>query len=358
MEAPKPTIPTKMKDFPISIGKDGFNLSIYCSQDSMKFILNRRDKNDDPLKFEKSFTFEELTKISKWFKIFDSLEEVYEDIIKLMENKQININLEESIAKLVFNINMEKIKEFDIFLEKKELTKDELINNLIKENKELKIKVNNLEKRLNSLEERFNAFEKNSKELKIKVNNLEKRLNSLEERFNAFEKNSKKEKETDNKEDNKNEIWKSDIIDDEDKKTLNNWINLNNNKTIKLLYKASRDGDNYQDFYRLCEDKGPTITIGLTTKGCKFGGFTSLSWKNPHIGKEFYEDKSAFIFSLNKKRKFYPKRGNNNHVCMWSDKGPSFGGGNDITFHNNCLHNNNSYNNCPSTYQTEKYELN
>ena len=333
MEAPKPTIPSKMKDFPISIGRDGFNLSICCSQDSMKFILNHRDKNDDPLKFEKSFTFEELNKISKWFKIFDSLEEVYEDIIKLMENKQININLEESIAKLVFNINMEKIKEFDIFLEKKELTKDELINNLIKENKELK----------------------------IKVNNLEKRLNSLEERFNAFEKNSKKEKETDNKEDNKNEIWKSDIIDDEDKKTLNNWINLNNNKTIKLLYKASRDGDRYQDFYKLCEDKGPTITIGLTTKGYKFGGFTSLSWKNPQNGSgtnKFYEDKSAFIFSLNKKRKFYPKRGNNNHVCMWSDKGPSFGGGNDITFHNNCLHNNNSYNNCPCTYQTEVYELN
>ena len=299
MEAPKPTIPSKMKDFPISIGKDGFNLSICCSKDSMKFILNHRDKNDEPLKFEKSFSFEELNRISKWFKIFDSLEEVYEDIIKLMENKQININLEESIAKLVFNINMEKIKEFDIFLEKKELTKDELINNLIKENKELK----------------------------IKVNNLEKRLNSLEERFNAFEKNSKNEKGTDNKEDNRNEIWKSDIIDDEDKKTLNNWINLNNNKTIKLLYKASRDGDNYQDFYRLCEDKGPTITIGLTTKGYKFGGFTSLSWKNPHNGfgnYRFYEDKSAFIFSLNKKRKFYPIIGKTDNVCMWSDRGPSF----------------------------------
>ena len=53
---------------------------------------------------------------------------------------------------------MEKIKEFDIFLKKIELTKDELINNLIKENKELKDKVNNLEQRLNSLEDRFNGF--------------------------------------------------------------------------------------------------------------------------------------------------------------------------------------------------------
>jgi chaperonin cofactor prefoldin len=160
MEAPKPIIPSKMKDFPVFVGKDNFNLSISYSNDSIKFFLNHKDKNDEPLKFAKSFSFEELNKISKWFKIFDSLEEVYEDIIKLMENKQVNINLEENIAKLVFNINMEKIKEFDIVLAKKELTKDELINNLISENKELKIKVNNLEKRINSLEERFKSFRK------------------------------------------------------------------------------------------------------------------------------------------------------------------------------------------------------
>ena len=333
MEATKPSIPSRKNYFQISLGKDNSNLSICCSNNSIKFMLSHKSKSDKHLKFEKSFTFEELNKISKWFKIFDSLEEVYEDIIKLMENKQVNINLEENIAKLVFNINMEKIKEFDIVLAKKELTKDELINNLISENKELK----------------------------IKVNNLEKRINSLEERFNAFEKKSQTEKKEENIEVNKNEIWKSDIIDQEDKKILNSWINLNNNKTIKLLYKASRDGDSYQDFYRLCEDKGPTITIALTTKGYKFGGFTSLSWKNPHNGEncnKYYEDKNSFIFSLNKKRKYYSKIGYNNQVCMWSDRGPSFGGGNDMTLYNNCLHNNKSYNKCPLTYQTEKYELN
>jgi len=162
MEAPKPFIPLKKKDFQIDLNKGYANLSICCSNNSISFILNHKNINNECLKFEKTFTFEELNKISKWFRIFDSLEEVYNDIIKLMENKQINISLEENVAKLVFNINMEKIKEFDIFLEKRELTKDELINNLINENKELKIKVNNLEKRINSFEERFNAFEKKS----------------------------------------------------------------------------------------------------------------------------------------------------------------------------------------------------
>jgi hypothetical protein len=62
---------------------------------------------------------------------------------------------------------------------------------------------------------------------------------------------------------------------------------------------------------------------------------------------------------LNKKKKYFQKSlGDSHAVCMWKDRGPSFGGGNDMTLHNNCLHNENSYNNCPSTYQTEKYELN
>ena len=337
MEAPKPITPTesKKRDFPISIGNDNCIFSIVLSTENIQFIIKK--ENDSAFKFEKSLTFEQLNKISKWFKIFDSLEEVYVDIIKLMEKKQINIDLEQNSVNLKFNINMEKIKEFDLLLEQKELSKDEIIHNLIKDNKELKKKVEHLEKKMNDYEKRLNIIEE---KLSNKKDNV---LQAIQTKGN-------------------NDIFNSDIINEEDKNTLNNWINLNNNKKIKLLYKASRDGDSYQDFYRLCEDKGPTITIALSKKGYKFGGFTKLSWKNPNNGKDgnkFYEDNEAFIFSLNKKRKYYPKIEDKKYaVCMWSDRGPSFGNGNDLTLHNNCLHNNNSYNNCPDTYQIEKCGLN
>ena len=190
------------------------------------------------------------------------------------------------------------------------------------------------------------------------MNEYEKRLNIIEEKLSNKNGNIIQTI----KNNVNNDIFNSDIINEEDKKILNDWININNDKKIKLLYKASRDGDNYQDFYRLCENKGPTITVALTTKGYKFGGFTKLSWKNPNNGNgsnKYYEDNEAFIFSLNKKRKYYPKLDKKKFaVCMWSDRGPSFGGGNDLTLNNNCLHNNNSYNSCPHTYQTEKCELN
>ena len=53
---------------------------------------------------------------------------------------------------------MEKIKEFNISLEPKEITKDEIINNLVQKNNELQIKVNNIEERLNSLEKILNEL--------------------------------------------------------------------------------------------------------------------------------------------------------------------------------------------------------
>ena len=325
MEPPNPSSNSIIKEYHIITNNNNFNLSIYFSN-SLFFKLKYFNENEELDKFEKKLSLDDLKKISKWFNIFDSLDEVFSDIIKLIENKQINIIIENNIAKLIFDINMEKIKEVIINLEKKELTKDELIDNLIEENKQLKLRLNNLEKRFDSLEKKFNNL-KNKKAENI---------------YN-------------------NDIIYSDIINNEDKKILNNWFNSNNDKTIKLLYKASKDGDNYNDFYRLCENKGPTITIVLTTEGLKFGGYTSISWSNPNNegnNTKYYEDKNAFIFSLDKKKKFYPKTNDKYHVCMYSDRGPSFGGGNDLSLHNKCLHNNNSYNRCPETYQTKKYELN
>ena len=325
MEPPNPFSNSIIKEYQIITNNNNFNLSIYFSN-SLFFKLKYFNENNELDKFEKKLSLDDLKKISNWFNIFDSLDEVFSDIIKLIENKQINIIIENNIAKLIFDINMEKIKEVIINLEKKELTKDELIDKLIEENKQLKLRLNNLEKRFDSLEEKFNNLKNKKAE-------------------NIY----------------KNDIIYSDIINNEDKKILNNWFNSNNDKTIKLLYKASKDGDNYNDFYRLCENKGPTITIVLTTEGLKFGGYTSISWSNPineGNNTKYYEDKNAFIFSLDKKKKYYPKANDKYQVCMYSDRGPSFGGGNDLSLHNKCLHNNNSYNRCPETYQTKKYELN
>ena len=339
----------KEKEFTISIGEEDYILTFINSDDSI--IFNAKLDIDFTFQYENVLKIEQLKEISNWFNSFSSSEEILEQLVKLMDDEKINFNLEENMVKMTFNIENEN--EFYIYLERKELTKDEIIDNLTKENKELKIRVNNLEDDLTSFEERLYLLEK-----ELKKDSGEKH----EKKGKKGKKEKKDKKEKEKSKSGKNEIFKSDIINEEDKKTLEAWFNLDKNKVIKLLYKASKNGDNYGDFYKFCGNKGPTIIIILTKNGHRFGGFTKISWKNPKNGADnykYYEDKDAFIFSLDKKKKYILKSDKIKFaVCMWSDQGPSFGDGNDIQISNNCLHNNDSYNNSPSSYQTEKYELN
>ena len=46
----------------------------------------------------------------------------------------------------------------------------------------------------------------------------------------------------------------------------------------ELIYKMSENGSSPKIFHKLCDNKGPTLTI-IKTKGNKiFGGFNSLRW--------------------------------------------------------------------------------
>ena len=151
-----------------------------------------------------------------------------------------------------------------------------------------------------------------------------------------------------------------DLITEEEKKLLQEFIGKD--KRVKLLYKASKDGDKADNFYAKCENKGPTLTLILTNNQRKFGGYTSLSWKRPvNDDPVYYKDENAFIFSLNKKKKYNLRNEQDRRekaVCMYKNKGPAFGGGNDFAIYNECCKNSNSYSNCPYTYKTFQFELN
>ena len=349
-DAPKPEIMIKSQKFEINMNNKKYDILTELSSNNLIIIINNSEEIP-PIKFLGSFTLSDLFKICNWFKMFESINDVYDEIGKLFENKKVSLNLQEDLITLIFEIDMVKIKNFNILLKKSDSSNEDIIKMLCENLKKCQEENLILKNRINDLEKRINN-DKNDLEKRISnyKNDLEKRIKILEEKFKKNEKEEIKEK---------NEFLTSDILNDDDKKLLTEWFNQNNNKSIKLLYKASRDGDGYQDFYNKCEKKGPTITIALTTSGNKFGGYTSLSWQKPNFSNQYYPDNNSFLFSLNKKKKYFQKSlGDSHAVCMWKDRGPSFGGGNDMTLHNNCLHNENSYNNCPSTYQTEKYELN
>ena len=134
------------------------------------------------------------------------------------------------------------------------------------------------------------------------------------------------------------------ILNEEEKKMINNWIlkKLNQeNKTVEmnLLYKLTRDGDSSSTFHSYCNGQGYTLTLIRNTLGYRSGGFTTQSWNSygNYIG-----DNNAFLFSLDYKECYFTFDGIN-AIYDNSGNGPS--------------QNNSSYCNFPYSYGGGKYRV-
>ena len=90
---------------------------------------------------------------------------------------------------------------------------------------------------------------------------------------------------------------------------IKNWISPKIIKKTKLLYRKSKDGDSYDTFHKLCDNKGETIVFIKSTEGFIVGGYTSLSWDNYSGTKN---DKDTFLFSLTNNKIF---RKNSSDYC-------------------------------------------
>jgi len=88
------------------------------------------------------------------------------------------------------------------------------------------------------------------------------------------------------------------------------------------------DGFDSKSFHNKCDNKSPTVTIGQSTKGNIFGGYTSIIW-GTHNG--WANDSKAFIFSITYKTK-HDKQKNQNSVHDINHHGPIFGAGVDVDF--------------------------
>ena len=148
------------------------------------------------------------------------------------------------------------------------------------------------------------------------------------------------------------------ISNDEMEKMIANWINPNVNIKFKLLYKVSRDGDRISTFTEKVKGKSPTLVIVKSKSGFKFGGYTSVEW-NMTGSYTYKSDNSAFIFSIDKKKKYKLKTNYESFAICGDTKHFAFGGGHDLTIWDKCTTTDNSKNYiCNKSYEMkEKYEL-
>ncbi len=113
-------------------------------------------------------------------------------------------------------------------------------------------------------------------------------------------------------------------------RALNELLSLQLEKWA-LVYRASRDRFEADDFHEKCDGVTSTLTVIKTTNGNVFGGFTEKAWHSS--GEQPVSDPNAYIFSLVNKRvkPFKAACSNNGERAIFggSSWGPIFGGDHD-----------------------------
>ena len=348
----------------IEYNNNNYYLNISINNDIINFSINDKEKLLS-INYIKTMNFKEIKDLNKGFSLFNSINDFYDYLKVLSENKKINIKKDEEKISIILNIEVllkKEIIEINLYPGKidldlniknicneiiyiKERIKDSDI--LKKENKELKEiqnkEINNLkEKEINELKEKIEIQNK-------VINNLKEKLNELNDKVNIQNKeiNILKEKEVNKL---KNEIKflfennKSAIINDDEINMIFSEIeNRMNKKIIKIkkLYQATIDGGEPINFHSKCDNIENTLVLIKSEGLRRFGGFTPIPWESNGSHKKD-QNLKTFIFSLDKKKIYSLKRG---HwaVCHCKDSGPCFGSGRDIAIDKNPIKENTLY---------------
>ena len=314
-----PSIPEKLivkNEYTFNITSDkGNSFTINLKNYSQYILVHSEFKNELLItEYENKYFLKDF-KDNKFLSICDSIDEIYEQLI-LEIKKQNNIKIieEDSKINIIIPIEIVKIKEIKLTLEKKIISDKELINNLINDYKNFKTEI----------EEKYNK-------LLIENQNLKKNYDEVIEKINFLTNEIKKiNDEKKLLQEQNNDISNSLIIKNDVKKQnyIINWIKEKTKKDMikfDLIFTMSKNGNKSADFHRHCDNKGPTLTLIKTTKNQIFGGFTPLNW-NKDNGKRIIDPSNqTFIFSLDLFKKFDMIDKTKDAIYYDSDCGPDFG---------------------------------
>ena len=87
------------------------------------------------------------------------------------------------------------------------------------------------------------------------------------------------------------------------------------------MYRLSRDWSTYQAYQYLCLNKAPTLTLAHSIDGHKFGGYSTCSFDDSDKEKK---DEASFLFSLDKKKKYFKRNISFNSIYCRKGTGPDF----------------------------------
>ena len=129
--------------------------------------------------------------------------------------------------------------------------------------------------------------------------------------------------------------------------------------SFQLLFRMTRDGDDFKKFHELCDNQGPTVTLFQLEDNNILGFFTPLNW---NTSSNWISDPRMFHFSLNKNIKSMKSKNNQRGMFCHPSYGPCsdfFMIWNGVTMKKPCIDPfAQSYDNCENLYpgkQKDRY---
>jgi len=252
----------------------------YCKNcnENLCILCEKNHNNHETISYGKIIPNEnelrnKLNEINNIITIFNN--DIFEIINKL--NKVINS------IQFIYNINNDFFKNFNV-----KKVNFQILQNINEINKNLNIndiiKINEDNSIITKLEKIFNIYNK----IKDKNQIIESNINYFKDSLIIKDKN--------------------------DSKMIKNWIDSNRDIYFQLLYRATRDGDSFNNFHSKCND-APNISLIKLENGMIIGGYTTIPWKSED--KAYISDKEAFIFSVNSKEKYNLKKELNGNYAVY-----------------------------------------
>lgn len=277
----------------ISNKKNRYSLNLFNKSNSYLEIEIKPVDNISNSIYTEKFSLDEIKKLSKYFLICESIEDVICSIKPIIDQSNL----------------IEKTREIDLLIPINHPLCKEALFTIPQKAKEVADSIKELYNSIIDLKNIINEQQKTINKQQKEINELKKRVEILE-----------------NLEDN-NGLNDSLIISNDKKSrtSIKNWINKNKKIKFDLIFRKSRDGQNSSDFHRCCDNQGATLCIIQTTKNYKFGAYSTIPWQSSFkLSKE--NEGNVFLFSLDFNRKF-EKIKNGGIQFSNSNFGPCFGDG-------------------------------
>jgi len=322
--------------------KEGNKITKSLNLSKGKLILKVDLEEIKKFNYFKEYTYEQIIKISPIFALEENLEDIDKLITDSINTFGAHTSIEENKLCLIIQVKVNSnLKEIKFELDKNDLSEEEhlsllqeKVNDLLNERR----KVLGIKSFKEILEEKFYVKDKVIKQLQ----DLEAKSYNNQQIFKTFIESNLYLLSNSNIITNPEEI--KCLYDEIQKADKQNQIEKNkNNKNFipkscdfvfKLVYRASRDGDDVLEFHKRCDEIGPNVTLVKTEKNKRFCGFTFCNWGIPKKYLEkmksnagiLKQDQYSFCFSLDLKKMYYhdDRKGKEDAIFCSNKFGPTF----------------------------------